>query len=296
VAFARTQSKLEKRFGNDSNVVIHPGDAFNIEALRAAAQGVDIIVHAMNVPYHEWEARLPVLLGNILTVVREANAKLVVVDNVYAYGRGHGEKVREDFPKRPHTKKGKIRLQLENTIKQSGVQFLIAHFPDFYGPYAESTLLHETCKRVVQNKKTMFVGDPAIPREFIYTPDGAKALVELSLRNHTYGQNWNVPGAGLITGNEIPQILRSSGYSKGMTIVNKVMVRMAGLFNKHLKEYVEMFYLNDHPVVLSGEKLEKELGAIPQTPYEIGITKTLEALQSSAVSNEEFSMGRITNP
>jgi dTDP-D-glucose 4,6-dehydratase len=121
-------------------------------------------------------------------------------------------------------------------------------------------------------------------------------LVELSLRNHTYGQNWNVPGAGLITGNEILQILRSSGYSKGMTIVNKVMVRMAGLFNKHLKEYVEMFYLNDHPVVLSGEKLEKELGAIPQTPYEIGITKTLEALQSSAVSNEEFSMGRITNP
>jgi nucleoside-diphosphate-sugar epimerase len=284
VAFARTQSKLEKLFGNDSNVIVHPGDVFNVEELRAAAHGAEIIFHALSVPYHEWEARQPVLLNNILSVAKEVDAKLVVVDNIYAYGRADGEKVREDFPKRPHTKKGKIRLQLENMVRQSGVQFLIAHFPDFYGPYAENTLLHETFKRVVQNKKTMFVGNPEIPREFIYTPDGAKALVELSLRNHTYGQNWNVPGAGLITGNEILQILRRWGYSKGMSSVNRFMVRMAGLFNKDMREYVEMFYLNEHPVVLSGEKLEKELGQIPRTPYETGIIKTLEALQSSPVS------------
>ena len=89
---------------------------------------------------------------------------------------------RKYCPKRPHTQKGKIRLQLENVIKASGVPFLIAHFPDFYGPHAENTLLHQTFQRVIQNRKTVFVGPPEIPREYIFTPDGAQALVELSLR------------------------------------------------------------------------------------------------------------------
>jgi shikimate 5-dehydrogenase len=83
VAFARTQSKLEKLFGNDSNVIVHPGDVFNVEALKAAGQGAEIIFHALSVPYHEWKARQPVLMNNILSVAKEVNAKLVVVDNFY---------------------------------------------------------------------------------------------------------------------------------------------------------------------------------------------------------------------
>jgi nucleoside-diphosphate-sugar epimerase len=280
VVFARTQSKLDRLFGNEPNVTIVSGNVFKIDELRAAAQDTDIIFHAMNVPYHEWEERQPVLLRNILSVAKEVDAKLVVVDNIYSYGRVNGEKVKEDFPKRPHTKKGKIRLKLEIMIKESGVQFLIAHLPDFYGPHAKNTVLYQTFQRVVQNRKTVFVGNPQISREYIYTPDGARALVELSRRNNAYGQNWNVPGVGVITGNEILQILRRSGYSKGMTTITKFMVRVVGLFSKDMKEYVEMFYLNEEPVVLSGEKLQKELGVIPQTPYEIGILKTLGAFET----------------
>lgn len=278
VAFARTRSKLEKLFANQPQVTLVAGDVFNLDELRAAAQDVDLIFHAVSLPYSEWEAKLPVLVDHILLVAKEREARLVVVDNIYAYGRSEGI-VREDFPKRPHTRKGKVRLQAEEQIKQSGVPYLIAHFPDFYGPCAENTLLYQTFLRVIQNRKTLFVGDPEIPREYMYTPDGAKALVELSLRNHAYGQNWNIPGAGLITGKEILQILRRQGYTKGMTTITKFMVQLAGLFDKQMREYVEMYYLNEEPVILSGEKLEQELGKIPRTPYEIGIPSTLEAMK-----------------
>ncbi len=281
VAFARTQSKLERLFENESNVAIVSGDVSRIDELRAASQGVEIIYHALNVPYHEWEEKQPLLLSNILSVAKGADAKLVFVDNIYSYGRANSEKVREDSPKRPHTKKGKVRLRLENMIKESGVQYLIAHFPDFYGPHAENTLLNETFQRVVRNRKAVFVGDPEIPREYIYTPDGAKVLVELSLRNNTYGQNWNIPGAGVITGTEILQILRRHGYSRGMTIINKLMIRMGGLFSRNMKEIVEIFYLNEQPVILSGEKLERELEVIPRTSYESGILRTLEFMKTS---------------
>ena len=188
-------------------------------------------------------------------------------------------KIDEHFPKQPHTKKGKIRFKQEQIIKQSGVPNLIAHIPDFYGPYAENSLLHETFQRVILNQKTIFVGNPKILREYIYTLDGAHALVELSLRDHTYGRNWNIYGVGVITGNEILHILRRRGYSKRMTTISKFMVQIGGFFNKMLKEYAEMYYLNESPVILSGEKLKMELGDIRQTSYEVGIMNTLDQMK-----------------
>ncbi len=281
MAFARSPSKLERLYKDRVNLTIVSADVFHIEKLREAAQDVDIIYHALGIPYYEWEDKLVPLLRNILSVAKEVNAKLVMVDNIYAYGKSHGNLVREDFPKQPHTKKGKIRFRLEQMIKQSGVHYLIAHFPDFYGPHAENSLLHETFTRVVQNQRTVFVGNPRIPREYIYTPDGAYDLVELSLRDHTYGQNWNIPGVGVITGNEILNILRRRGYAKRMTTISKMMIRLGGLFNKMLKEYAELYYLNENPVILSGEKLQHELGVIPRTPYEVGILTTIDSMEVS---------------
>ena len=80
------------------------------------------------------------------------------MDNIYAYGAQHKEKVSEDAQKEPHTKKGEIRLAMEDKLKASNVPSLIVHFPDFYGPFAENTMLHETLKNVVRNKSANFVG------------------------------------------------------------------------------------------------------------------------------------------
>ncbi|GAX89084.1 SDR family NAD(P)-dependent oxidoreductase [Effusibacillus lacus] len=294
VAFARGKEKLAKLFANEKKVMISPGDAFSLESLKEAAADVDVIFHAMNIPYPEWEKKLPVLMGNILESARHANAKLVLVDNIYAYGRSTGALVTEKSPKNPHTKKGKIRLQLETMAKQSNLPVLIAHFPDFYGPNADNTLLNYTFERVIKNKKSMFVGDRKIPREYIFTPDGAKALVELALMDSAYGQNWNIPGSGVITGDEIVAILREhTGYNKNVGTVTKGMVQFMGLFNKMMREVVEMVYLTEEPVVLDGGKLEQEIKSIPRTPYKEGIKQTIEHMlynldQSDSVPQREM--------
>lgn len=92
-------------------------------------------------------------------------------------------------------------------------------------------------------------------------PDGAKALVELALRDDTYHEHWNIPGAGVISGREIIQILREKlQYEKKVSVVTKSMIYFLGLFSPMMKEMVEMMYLVEEPVVLSGEKFEKESG------------------------------------
>jgi hypothetical protein len=54
--------------------------------------------------------------------------------------------VTESTEKNPHTKKGKIRLELNKMVEKSGIPYIIPHFSDFYGPNGEDTLLHYTFK------------------------------------------------------------------------------------------------------------------------------------------------------
>ncbi len=58
------------------------------------------------------------------------------------------------------------------------------------------------------------------------------------------------------------------------------MMALAGLFNPMMREVVEMMYLTEEPVVLSGEKYEALIGPLPKTPYEEGIKKTIEHLKA----------------
>lgn len=279
-AFARTRSKLEKLYGNDPLVSIYTGDIFQIEDIKAAAKDVDVIFQSANIPYSQWEEKLETFMKNILKVAREEDVKLAIVENIYSYGRSGGRKVDEDFPKNPHTKKGRIRLNVQNLVKESNVNAFIAHFPDFYGPNAENTILHYTLDGVANNKKAMFVGNQGIQREFIFTPDGAKAIVNLALDERAYGESWNIPGYGVISGKEVVEIIREiANYNKGVSTVSKNMIRFLGLFNKDMREVVEMFYLNEEPVVLSGEKYEQIFGEVPKTSYRDGLKETLEYMK-----------------
>ncbi|MFC4403425.1 SDR family NAD(P)-dependent oxidoreductase [Gracilibacillus xinjiangensis] len=279
VAFARTEGKLKRFYDSNRLVKIISGDMLNQADVIKAAIDTDVIIHSVNVPYEEWQEKLFIIMKHAIKAAQQNNAKLAVVDNIYAYGRNGGKKMQENQHKQPHTKKGKIRLELEKIIKTSNVPYLIAHFPDFYGPHAENAVLNFYLNSVVANKKPMFVGDPAIMREYIYTPDGAKAMVSLALNESAYGQNWNIPATDVISGRQIFQIVNSFTNKKGKPlIVNKLMIRMIGLFDKTMREVVEMFYLMEEPVVLDGTKYEREIGPLPKTSYEMGIKQTLANL------------------
>lgn len=282
IAFARSKEKLEKLFKNSEKVQIVAGDVFDKTELINVAKGIDVIFHAINIPYSEWYEKQPTLMKNVVQAAEVANSKLAVVDNIYAYGRGNGSKINEEYSKNPHTKKGKIRVELSKRAFQAKVPVLIAHFPDFYGPNAINAMLTYTFNKMIQNKKAMFVGNQQNAREYIYTPDGAKAIVELALHDKAYGQNWNIPAAGVITGEKIVSIAGSHlQYQKSVSTVTKGMIRFLGIFDKQMKEVVEMLYLTEDPVVLDGSKYEKEIGALPATPYEEGIKRTLDFMMNN---------------
>ncbi|MCM3764500.1 SDR family NAD(P)-dependent oxidoreductase [Neobacillus niacini] len=280
VAFSRGKEKLHALYHEESKVTIFPGDALVEKDVVEASEGVDVIFHAVSFPYPEWEEKHPLCIEIVIRAAKKHQAKVALVDNIYAYGRQSHVEANEETKKEPHTKKGKIRLAMENRLKGSGVPSLIVHLPDVYGPNAENTILHETLKNVVQHKTANFVGGLKIAREFIFTFDAAKAMVELASREDTYNQNWNIPSAHPITGEKIIEILRKeAGYTKSIRTVSKTMIRFMGIFQPFMRELVEMMYLTENPVILSGKKYEAKIGPVPRTPYSKGIQKTLHWMQ-----------------
>lgn len=276
VAFSRRKERLDALYQHESKVSIFSGDALVEKDVIEAADGVDVIFHAVSFPYQEWKDKHPLCIETVIRAAEKHHAKIALVDNIYAYGRQSKIEVSEDTRKEPHTKKGKIRLAMENRLNRSSAPCLIVHMPDLYGPNAENTILHETLKNVILNKTANFVGDTRVAREFIFTLDGAKAMVELALQEDTYNQNWNIPSAHPITGEEIIKILREeTGYKKSFRAVLKTMIRFLGIFQPFMREMVEMMYLTEDPVILSGKKYEAKIGPIPRTPYKEGIMKTL---------------------
>ena len=275
VAFARGKEKLQALFESYSNVSIFPGDVFNEEHVRKASVGIDVMFHAISFPYQEWEEKHIQCIHSIINVAQTQQAKIALVDNIYAYGR-QSSIVTEEVIKEPHTKKGKIRLAMENKLKASSVPSLIVHMPDLYGPNAENTILNETLKSVISNKKANFVGHMQVAREFLYTVDGAKAIVELALRSDTYNQNWNVPAVHPITGEQLLEIIRDiTGYKKKVRTVSNAMIGILAIFSPFMKEMKEMMYLTEEPVILSGAKYESVIGTLPQTSYQEGLQQTL---------------------
>jgi nucleoside-diphosphate-sugar epimerase len=279
IAVARSEHKLAEKQKNWGDIAIPmAGDAMNAEDVRKAITKADLVFHAINVPYQHWDPNLKIILSNLLEACRTENKPFIYVDNIYSFGFQE-DKTTESAPKNPHTKKGKLRLKLLEQIELSNVRYLIAHFPDFYGPNAENTVLNYTLQQMLKKKSAYYVGDPSIQREFIYIKDGAEALVELSLREDTFGQAWNIPGAGTISGKEIAKIA-GEYLNKNIRLkpVYKWMIQLFGLFDPFMREYAEMMYLNEKPVILDGSKYEKAIGPIPRTPYEIGIKETLKQM------------------
>lgn len=281
-AFARNEKRLKELFGHIKEVMIQPGDASIEMDVKQVCKEKEFIFHSINIPYPEWTNGHPIIMKNVIAAVKEEGANLILADNIYAYGK-QSVPVTEEAPKNPHTKKGKIRLQLEKMVQEANIPYLVIHFPDYYGPNAENTYIHFTLSQILQNRSSQFVGALNLAREYIYTPDGAKAAVELALTPHAYRQNWNIPGAGTLTGHEFIGIVReATGYRKKVMSVKKGMISFLGIFDKMMRESVEMMYLIEKPVLLSGSKYEREIGTLPRTPYEKGIRAAISAMKKTS--------------
>lgn len=284
IAFGRSENKMKvlmEEFDFNPQLSYKLGDIFDSQSIISAAKNVDVMFQCANVKYQEMEEKLQLLGESVMQAADILKKKIVVVDGIYVYGH-QVTKGDENHPQNPHTKKGKIRVEFENLIfsdKWKNAKALIVRLPDYYGPSSQTSYLQFTLEGMASQKSSIFLGNLKTPREYVYLPDAAKMIVNIAEKDDAYGENWNIPGTGLISGKEIIKIARNvTGNQKIVLPLKKNMIRLVGLFDPLMKEVVEMMYLTKEGFVLNGEKYENRIGSIPKTPFKIGLEENLHYL------------------
>jgi nucleoside-diphosphate-sugar epimerase len=278
-ALVRSPAKAGKAFADRDKVELVEGSAKDPQTLQKAFEGVDVVYNCLNLPYQQW-SRLPEMHGRVIDAARKAKAKMAFPGNVYIYGHSQTEKVREDHPRNPISKKGRIRLALEETFmrhsKDGEVPCVIVRFPDYYGPNSAS-IADGIFKAALDDKKARWFGKLDALHEFIFISDAAKAMIMASERPDAFGQDFNVPGPEpVIVRDWISLVFRQVGFEPKMTGTSRTFVRLAGLSSSLAREFAEMQYLTEEPLILDGSKFADFFGTrYPTRSYADGIRETL---------------------
>lgn len=255
-------------------------DANNLEAARAAAAGSAVIYNCTNAPYDKWLSDLKPLFSNILEAAVQANARLVLGDNLYAYGETGGAPMREDMPERPNTRKGKLRAELGQAMlaahRTGRAPMAIVRGSDYFGPRVrESALGERVFPAALAGKAATITGKLDVPHTSTYVLDMGTAMAAVGTRESAYGQIWHAPNNPAQTARGmLGLIYAEAGKPVKVQTAGRLMLGALGLFNPVIREVVEMQYQFEKPFVVDSTKFEQEFG-IHATPLAEAIRATM---------------------
>jgi len=260
------------------------GDAMNRDDVVKAAQGVQLIVHAVNPPgYRNWGALVLPMIDNTIAAARASGARILLPGTVYNYGPDALPNIREDSPQHPVTRKGAIRVELERRLKDAGVPVLIVRAGDFFGPKTGNSWFAQGL--VKPGKEVSAISNPAAPgvgHQWAYLPDVAETMVRLVERSDqlpmfaSYQMNghWDADGTQMTAA-----IARAAGKPElKASAFPWWLLALASPFVPVFRELREMRYLWRQPVRMSNARLLAVLGSEPHTPLDVAVRRTLQGL------------------
>lgn len=261
-------------------------DLTKADQVLKAVEGSEIAFLTVGLPYRTkiWQITWPVIMDNVIAACKIHGCKLVFFDNMYMYDAGHLSFMTEETPVNPPSAKGKVRAQIAARLMEEArngqLQALIARSADFYGPTMDqgSLLMEGVFKRYQQGKKANWLCSVRYKHSHTYTPDAAKGTAMLGNDPTAYQQIWHLPTAPEPpTGREWMEAIASElNIPPKNLVASRFMVRLMGLFNPIMREFVEMLYQYDRDYVFDSSKFNQHYNFQP-TSYEQGIKAVLQA-------------------
>jgi nucleoside-diphosphate-sugar epimerase len=272
------------------------GDALNREDVRNAARGASVIVHAVNPPgYRNWAKLVVPMVDNTIAAARRVGATVVLPGTVYNFGPDAFPVLHEDSPQHPVTRKGAIRVEMEERLRayaRQGGRALIVRAGDFFGPIAGNNWFSQGLVKPGQPVRTVYrPGAPGVGHEWGYLPDVARTVVELLekgaalepfARFHMAG-HWDSDGTQM-TGAIARVVAKRTGVEPRVLDFPWWLLKLGAPFSTTFREMQEMRYLWQKSLWMENARLEAVLGREPHTPWDAAVEATLEGLGCIPVS------------
>jgi len=262
------------------------GDALNPVDVSKAAEGVSLIVHAVNPPgYRDWEKLVVPMLDNTIAAAKQVGARVLLPGTVYNFGPDAFPVLGEDSPQHPVTRKGRLRVMMEQRLKDasaSGLDVLIVRAGDFFGPKAANNWFSQGL--VTPGKPVSLVSNPSrrgIGHQWAFLPDVAETMAQLVDRAETLPRFavyhmegfWDADGMQMAAA-----IRRVVGRPVKIRSFPWWIVPIMAPFNAFMHELKEMRYLWKQPLRMTNTRLAGTLAAEPRTPIDEAVRQTLADL------------------
>ena len=232
-----------------------------------------------------WRELWPIIMRNTIEACKRADARLIFFDNVYMYGRVSGP-MTEETPFNPCSKKGEVRAQIASAlldeIKAGNLNAMIARSADFYGPNARNGVANILLfDKFANGEKAACLVNDSLPHSYTYTPDAARSLAMLAHAESAWNQTWHLPTAAHPpTAKEFIQMAaKAFGVEPRYNILSRPMIKLAGFFNKDIRESYEMLYQNDSAYLFDSTKFGRTFDFEP-TSYAEGVHRTALACKA----------------
>lgn len=267
----------------------HKGDALDSAAVRTAAAGAGVIIHAVNPPhYQRWREDAVPMLTHTIAAAEATGALVVFPGNVYVYSPASGRLVDETTPFSPQTLKGAVRRDMEAMLQaagERGVRSLVVRAGDFFGPgITGSWLAGAMATKGMASTEVRTLG--AAGHAWAYVPDLAEAMARLIDRRASLATAEVVHFGGHYdeTGGEMAAAIQRALAPRRVPVrrFSWTMVRLGASFVPFLREAIEMRWLWEHSLRLDNRKLERLIGPEPHTPLPDALAVALGLPQPAA--------------
>jgi nucleoside-diphosphate-sugar epimerase len=283
-ALARDPEAAKAKTGAHMPIDWVKGDGMVPADVIAAAQGVQVIVHAGNPPaYRNWAGTVVPMLKATLAAAEQTGARIVLPASVYNFAPDSGAMIPETAPQAPVTRKGRIRVEIEEILRAAslrGVRTLVIRAGDFFGPAAPNSALGWLTVRAKGRVRSVYRAGPRdVGHCWAYLPDMAEAtarLLDHEARLAAFDV-FHFAGHWLERGDEMGASVRRVTHQPRLPIraFPYLVVYALAPFVETMREMIEMRYLWARPIGLDNSKLVRFLGEEPHTPLDQAVRATV---------------------
>ena len=248
----------------------------------AAAQGCDVVLNALNPAITEWNKNALSLAYAAIAAAEGSGAMLLFPGSVWNYGRAMPAVLDETTPMQPTTRKGGMRVEIEQRTREAcdrGLRAIVLRAGDFFGT-GRGSWFDLVIAKDIERQRLTYPGPLDVMHAWAYLPDFAEALVQLAERRASFGayETFGFPGHA-VTGSELIATIESVTKSKfNVRPMSWWFLKTFGQLLAMGRELSELEYLWRVPHQISGDKLAGAIGEIPHTPLPRAVASSLRAL------------------
>ena len=216
---------LDQLAGQSQRLVVKSGDVADLEVMRAAAAGVDVVFHlaalvgipySYDHPHHVVEVNTVGTL-NLLTAARDAKVKrFVQTSTSEVYGTARTVPITELHPKQPQSPYSASKIAADalalSFYYSFGLPVTICRPFNTYGPRQSDRAIIPTLLAQALEQEQITVGNLTPTRDFTFVTDTAEGFLKLAESERCLGEEINLgTGTEISIAELVQRILRLVG-------------------------------------------------------------------------------------